>query len=305
MKFILCNGIIWLNWVAGRGEKMQIREYQDPELLLERVEEFLLRSESVNNLALGILYSLIKRDKKERHSKNHFFGLIESNQEVILVLVRTAHNLVLSGEGNGINEAINEAVIYLSKAGHSIPGVVGTNEVATTFAEAWKKKHSSPISVSMRQRIYRLDTVNNLTLSSGKLRVANLNDIDLISKWVYDFSEEALDPISKEQVKELVEQGINDSSIFLWEDQQAIVSMAKKTRPTRNGVVINLVYSPPLYRGQGYATSCVASLSQKLLDDGYKFCSLYTDLDNPTSNKIYMRIGYKPMKDSIVYSFGE
>lgn len=284
---------------------MNIREFQDAKPFLEMVEGFLLRNESVNNLALGILYSLINRDRKERDNVNHFFGLVESNQEVVLVLVRTARNLMLSGEGNGLNEAIVKAVSYLSEAGLSVPGIIGTNDVANTFAESWKEKHNSSVSISMRQRIYRLDIVNQLKLSSGKLRVANLNDLDLVSKWIYNFSEEALEHISKEQAYELAEQGIKDSSIFLWEDQQVIFAMAKKTRQTRNGVVVNLVYTPPLYRGQGYATSCVASLSQKLLDDGYKFCSLYTDLDNPTSNKIYMNIGYKPIEDSIVYSFGD
>jgi hypothetical protein len=31
------------------------------------------------------------------------------------------------------------------------------------------------------------------------------------------------------------------------------------------------------------------------LDSGKKFCTLYTDLDNPTSNSIYQKIGYKPV----------
>jgi hypothetical protein len=37
-----------------------------------------------------------------------------------------------------------------------------------------------------------------------------------------------------------------------------------------------------------------------MLDQGYKTTSLYTDLENPTSNKIYMDIGYEPIMDSIL-----
>lgn len=40
---------------------MNLREFQDAEEFLERVEGFLLKNESVNNLALGILYAHIKR----------------------------------------------------------------------------------------------------------------------------------------------------------------------------------------------------------------------------------------------------
>jgi predicted GNAT family acetyltransferase len=64
---------------------------------------------------------------------------------------------------------------------------------------------------------------------------------------------------------------------------------------------VNAVYTPPELRGQGYATATVAALSHLLLDRGYRFCCLYTDLANPTSNAIYQRIGYRPVTDSSVY----
>lgn len=44
--------------------------------------------------------------------------------------------------------------------------------------------------------------------------------------------------------------------------------------------------------------------SKELLKD-YQFCVLYTDMLNPTSNKIYQEIGYKHIADSIHISFVE
>jgi predicted GNAT family acetyltransferase len=81
--------------------------------------------------------------------------------------------------------------------------------------------------------------------------------------------------------------------------------MAKKTRPSANGVVVTNVYTPPQFRNQGYATACVAALCRKLLGEGYSFCSLYTDLSNPTSNSIYTKIGFQPVQDSYMFRFGE
>jgi predicted GNAT family acetyltransferase len=75
------------------------------------------------------------------------------------------------------------------------------------------------------------------------------------------------------------------------------VSMAIRSRPTRHGISVSGVYTPPEQRRHGYATACVAALSQKLLDQGYQFCSLFTDLANPTSNSIYMQVGYRPVAD--------
>jgi hypothetical protein len=72
---------------------------------------------------------------------------------------------------------------------------------------------------------------------------------------------------------------------------------------TPNGIRINLVYTPPEYRRKGYATSCVAALSQTLLAEKRKNCFLFTDLSNPTSNHIYQTIGYQPVCDLNDYWF--
>ena len=82
----------------------------------------------------------------------------------------------------------------------------------------------------------------------------------------------------------------------MWEDGDR-VSMCSRSRPTLHGASIGLVYTPPGLRGRGYASACVADLSQRILDSGKAFCTLFTDLANPTSNAIYQRIGYRPLCD--------
>ena len=46
-----------------------------------------------------------------------------------------------------------------------------------------------------------------------------------------------------------------------------------------------------------------AAASQDQLDRGRQFVFLFTDLANPTSNKIYMDIGYEPVCDAVDYAF--
>ncbi len=79
--------------------------------------------------------------------------------------------------------------------------------------------------------------------------------------------------------------------------------MAGKSRPTAHGISVGPVYTPPSLRGRGYATALVAELSQHLLDSGYQFTTLFTDLANPTSNSIYQKIGYQPVCDFTEYAF--
>jgi predicted GNAT family acetyltransferase len=79
--------------------------------------------------------------------------------------------------------------------------------------------------------------------------------------------------------------------------------MAATTRPTRSGCSINTVYTPPRHRRRGYATAAVAALSDALLKGGRRFCCLYTDAANPTSNSIYAKIGYRPIRDDAELAF--
>ena len=99
------------------------------------------------------------------------------------------------------------------------------------------------------------------------------------------------------------------AGILLWEDGGEPVSLAGWGGPTPNGIRIGPVYTPPALRGRGYATALTAALSQRLLDGrlfagGRRFCFLYTDLANPTSNAIYERIGYRRVAESAEIVFG-
>ena len=66
---------------------------------------------------------------------------------------------------------------------------------------------------------------------------------------------------------------------------------------TPHGIRIGAVYTPPVLRGRGYASACVAAASQSQLDAGRTRCFLLTDLANPTANHIYQAIGYRPVRD--------
>lgn len=59
---------------------------------------------------------------------------------------------------------------------------------------------------------------------------------------------------------------------------------------------IGPVYTPAEHRGRGYASAAVAAVSRRLLADGSRVC-LFTDQANPTSNKIYQQLGFRPVVD--------
>ena len=186
-----------------------------------------------------------------------------------------------------------------------IPEIIGHREVTDPFAERWCKTCGTSIQSTMAQRIYRLDSVNDVPSIPGRMRLATLSDKELVSEWTRAFWLEAGSPVREGIPERDVTPRIKNGEIYLWEDGSKPVSTAIKSRPTEHGMTVSLVYTPPEFRRNGYATACVAGVCREILKSGYEFCTLYTDLSNPTSNSIYMKIGFKPVCDSVQYAFSK
>ncbi len=129
-----------------------------------------------------------------------------------------------------------------------------------------------------------------------------MEDLSLVARWLAAFSEETSLSADFNRTKSQAVKHIKDQQLYVW-DHRGPVSIAKESRPTKNGTTINAVYTPPEHRNEGYATSCVLSLTKKLLSNRYSFCCLYTDLSNPTSNSIYSKIGYMPIGEALEFDF--
>ncbi len=159
----------------------------------------------------------------------------------------------------------------------------------------------------MQECLYRLDQVRPVKGVGGEYRFPSQADSELLIDWFMAFSAEALEKMSYEDAQRQVNIRLTSDpslrGLRLWIDNGKPVSFAGYGGPTPNGIRIGPVYTPPEFRGRGYASACVAALSQEMLDAGRKFCTLHTDLSNPTSNHIYQNIGYKPLYDVDEYRF--
>jgi predicted GNAT family acetyltransferase len=73
------------------------------------------------------------------------------------------------------------------------------------------------------------------------------------------------------------------------------VALASRT-PVLHGVVrIGPVWTHPGHRGRGYAAAVTAHVCAEAFGAGAKACTLYADADNPTSNGVYLRLGFEPV----------
>ena len=281
---------------------MQLTSYQTASDFLLQTQDCLQVNEAANNLILGILFRL--RERPDQFEKEPYLVTVTDAAGVALAAMMTPpFNLVLYSDRPDTRLQCELLTQDLLAGGWSPPGVMAPSVLSKTFAESWSQQTGQSYRAGMRQRVFELRRVVYFGSASGQLLPAGSADLRLVTDWLHHFTQEALDEDDLAGMAELARRHIAAETLYLWHDQGQPVSMAAKTRQTRHGATVSLVYTPPAWRKRGYATACVAHLSQLLLDSGWQFCSLFTDLANPTSNAIYHKIGYQPRGDFDIYLF--
>jgi predicted GNAT family acetyltransferase len=286
---------------------VEVVHLDDAARFLAEAEPLLLADEARHNLILGIAGTI--RDAPDRYPVRNLW-LVQDGEQVAGAALRTPpYNLILARPRSPhALAALAEAV-----AGEELPGVVGAEPEVHEFVELRSRHTNVPSRTSMRQGVYALERVEPLSAVPGAARVATADDFDLLLRWWIAFGDEVLHEggPGREDAEENVRHKLRSPTggFFLWEDGGDTVSLAGWGGPTPNGIRVGPVYTPPELRGRGYATALAAELSQQLLDGrlfegGRRFCFLYTDLANPTSNAIYERIGYRKVAESAELVFG-
>jgi GNAT superfamily N-acetyltransferase len=270
-----------------------------------------VRHEAEHNLLLGLVGGLAANPAP---NPAPYLALLEDGAAVVAVAVRTTRFLVLSRIAPHLAPAALAALVADLAAGGgtgtagdplaALPGVNGPPALALDFAARWRAAGGPPFQRTMATRIYQLDAVTPVPDVPGALRPATAADAGLVAAWLGAFQRDIGDAPSADVARDAA-RSIAAGGLHLWQPAPsgAPVSMANATGATPNGIRINMVYTPPESRRRGYASAAVAALSQAMLDAGRRHCFLYTDLGNPTPNRIYQTIGYRPVADADSYRF--
>lgn len=280
---------------------MHVTAYRRPQDFLNATQAYLEQREAVNMLMLGLCFRL--RRALPTDDPPPYFITVEDTQGIVIAAVMTPpHNLVVAGDRADCPEECHQVVRDLMARCPQVRGVFGPAPLSQQFARSWTHETGQAHALGVGQRIFALQQVIHPRYSPGAMREATEADLALVEDWLAAFFREVEGAQGPEHARKMAGSAIEERSIFLWDDGGP-VSLARKTRPTTNGISIGPVYTPLECRNRGYATSCVARLSQLLLDEGWAFCSLFTDRANPTSNSIYQKIGYTPVCDFDEYRF--
>ena len=197
--------------------------------------------------------------------------------------------------------------------GEEVSGVNGALPATQVFAERIAERVGGvEVAISMHTRLFELGTLVDPAPARGRLRPAYDDEAPLALEWFHQFHVDAdeqaghnghgdrAEGTTLEDVRERIRLG----RIWMWVDDGDTPRHLTGANPPAYGVArIGPVFTPKEHRGRGYASAAVAGVSRQLQAEGSRV-TLFTDQANPTSNRIYIALGFEPVVDMVDLAIG-
>jgi GNAT superfamily N-acetyltransferase len=273
----------------------------DPEAFLAAAGPFLHAAPAANSVTLTAVAALRERGSGARGGGEPLLGWWQAPGEPVdgTFMHTPPHPLHASAMPAAAIPALVDTLVALERP---LSGVNGNAAAADAVAAAWSARTGAPARVHRRMRLHRLDAlVAPDPPPPGEAAVATPEHRDLLVAWYEAFGAEVAEPAS--DVRPAVDDRLSYGGLTLWLVGGAPVALAGTTRAVAGALRIAPVYTPPEHRGRGYGAAATFAATSAARDAGAREVLLYTDLANPTSNRLYARLGYRPVEDSVMFVF--
>lgn len=282
--------------------------YDDPAAFLRDVEDVLAQDPVVTTVVSSVTQRVAAADERgePRGDHPHWWVAVREGGDVAGVGMRTApfgpYPLYLLPMPEAGARSLART---LHERDEDVVAVNGALPTVEHFADEVARLVGGAARVHEHMRLWEAAEVVMPALPAGQLRLARAEDVDVATAWWNAFAVDAAVQAGR-SAESAVGEGIEtdemarriaDDLVWLWEDETGEVVHLTAHNPPAYGVArVGPVYTPREARGHGYASATVAAVTQRLLDQGVRAC-LFTDQANPTSNKIYEAVGYRPVVD--------
>lgn len=274
---------------------MSVRLTSDPAEFQQTTAAFLQRDPVLHTLILSNVADRAADSYPAEAEPSYFASVHDEAGEVIGAAMRTPGRPVyLGGLRKELAAEVAEAYLEVLPA---VSGVAGARPAAHAFGEHWLTGPAGGWVESKGTRLHRLEALTPL-VAAGSLRLMRADDVQLATEWMAAGFPAEVGFLDESWAERQLEQG----TLWIWEVDGEPVSMAGHRLPVFGASRVGPVYTPPEHRRHGYAGALTGEVSAKVLAQGNQAC-LYTDLANPTSNKIYAQLGYVPVADFVVLTF--
>jgi uncharacterized protein len=275
---------------------MEVRHFSEAEAALTELSEPLRCAGADGELSFGILRRLVGEPDAYGDEVTILLGM-RSGSPAALVTMTGPHPALIVGFTDVDEVGFRDLVGAMLEMGRRPLGVNGARRWSEPFADAWRDIAGAEPDVYRDMHAFELRTVRPPRLPSGRFRAAASTEADVLARWFVAFGADIRELITAEAAARRVALLVTGGDLVVWELDGQAVSMAAVSRRTPWSSSIGFVYTPPELRGRGFASAVTAALSQRELDAGQRWCSLFTDQANATSNHIYADIGYESKSD--------
>jgi GNAT superfamily N-acetyltransferase len=278
----------------------------DPDAFLDAAGPFLRAAPAANSVTLTTVEALRARSDGDGASAGERPPLLawwrRPGAEVTGAAMHTApYPLHLSAMPPQAATALADLLAARRHAPHGVNGEAAATEA---FVAAWSARTGARPRVHRRMRLHRLEAlVAPDPPPPGTAVVAGRRHRDLLMAWYHAFGVEIEEPAR--DLGPPVDDRLSHGGLALWTVDGEPVSLAGTTRAVAGAARVAPVYTPPEHRGRGYAAAITAAVTRAALASGVAEVLLYTDLANPTSNRLYARLGYRPVEDSVAFVFDD
>jgi hypothetical protein len=262
---------------------MEVQRYQSAAEFLLATKEF----RSQDSIRLGLITSIATSvENGSRTYEDYYWWAVTSDGEVKGLAIRTVpYGYVLSPMPE---IAIGPLYSAISENDVTAKEFAGPKTVIDFLQEI----SSATIVEEESELIYKNDVLTPAP-SIGQIRTGTYEDFDLIFKWMQEFMQET--SLRSFNLKDIVRNAIDSGRYSLLEMSGIPVCLGGNSEILRfEGISVARVgpiYTPIEHRKKGYASALTTHITAKLQSTG-AVATLYTQADNPTSNKIYQEIGY-------------
>jgi len=291
---------------------MRTETFSDANAFLTQAESLLMGDEARNNLALGLVLSLLQIPHRSA-----VFTLVRDETDTVIaagvwspihkkIVISTAPDSNQGPAATQLAQAIAQAQpITLT----TLLSVYAPPEAGPSFLDAWQAAGGSAGEVHSQQLILKLEwgqqtTVPAFQIPSGRLRCAWLEDLAKLRQWSTSMVIESGLKESPQETSESTRRAIENRQLFIWDDQRA-VAMAALSARTPTGVRMSSVYVPMEFRRKGYGRACVWGLAERARQTGYKFVCLFADNHNTATLNLYQQLGFQTVGTITEYTMRE
>ncbi len=293
---------------------MKVTFFDEPGRFLEMAGERLAADAVVSTVVATVAERMVRAAPNVPLAPYSWFAVVtDPAGDTVGVAMRTApfvpYPPYLLAMPDAAAVALADALV---DRGEDVGGVNGALPATRVFAERIAQRFGGEVTISMHTRLFELGTLVDPAPARGRLRPAYDDEAPLALEWFRRFHLDADEQAghaghadrgeaaSMDDVQDRIRRG----RVWMWVDDGDTPRHLTGANPPAFGVArIGPVFTPKEHRGRGYASAAVAEVSRHLLAEGARV-TLFTDQANPTSNRIYVALGFEPVIDMVELTVG-